>query len=362
LREPADVLDCGNAGTTMRLLAGLLAGQPFLSVLTGDASLRKRPMARVLEPLRRMGARVDGRDGGRLAPLCIHGGGLSGIEHRSEVASAQVKSCLLLAGLFARGTTVVHEPQPSRDHTERMLAAFGVEVERLPDGAALRGFGGGAEGVAAALRAPSQVLDIPADPSQAAFFAVAASLRPGWRARVPGVGVNPTRDGAFEVLEAAGARVRRGSPRETLGEPVADLVFEGAELRPFEVGGALVPRLVDEIPVLAVLAATCPGRSIFRDAAELRAKESDRVETTLAMLRAFGVACEARADGLVVDGDPERPLRGGGTVEAQGDHRIAMAAAVAALVAEGPVRIRGVESVDTSFPGFFETLESVLER
>ena len=349
LVEPRDVLDCGNSGTSMRLLAGLLAGQPFQSVLTGDASLRRRPMGRIVEPLGRMGADVRGRaDGG--APLVVRGGPLGAVEHRSPVASAQVKSCLLLAGLGASGRLVLREPHPSRDHSELMLRARGVEIEMLEDGVAM--LGGQRVGAL-----PGGVMTVPGDISAAAFFLVAGALLSGSSVTVHGVGTNATRDGVLDVLAAAGVPAERAAISWQGGEAVADLRVRSAPLRAFEIGGALVPRLIDEIPVLAVLAARAEGTSIVRDAADLRAKESDRVASTAALLRAFGVEVRERSDGLEIDGQPQRPLRGGGVVEAAGDHRIAMAAAVAALVADGPVTLRGAEAVSTSFPSFFDTLE-----
>lgn len=351
LREAADVLDCGNSGTSMRLLAGLLAAQPFHSVLTGDRSLRSRPMGRVVEPLRRMGATVDGRQGGSRAPLSLRGGTLTGIEHRSAVASAQVKSCLLLAGLYSEGEIVLREPHRSRDHSERMLAAGGVQLEILGDGVAMLcgqrpDFG-------------SITLEVPTDLSAAAFFAVAAAIVPDAELVLPGLGTNPTRTGLFDALDAAGVSWTLSGERTVAGEPRGELRVGSSEVRGFEIGGALVPRLIDEIPVLAVLAARASGRTLFRDAADLRAKESDRIATTVAMLRAFGVDAEERADGLAVTGTGGAPLGGGAVVDAHGDHRIAMAAAVAALVADGPTTLLGVEAVDTSFPGFFATLEDL---
>lgn len=350
LTEAEDVLDCGNAGTTMRLLAGLLAGQPFLSVLTGDGSLRSRPMARVLEPLRALGAQVDGRDGGRKAPLVIRGGGLQGARHVSRVASAQVKSCLMLAMLNGEGTLVVDEPHRSRDHTERMLAACGVELQVEDTRVSLRG---------GQPLSPPPTLTVPTDLSAAAFFAVAAAIVPGSELLLRDVGVNPTRTGLLDVLAQAGVDVEVASASESWGEPRADLRVRAGLTAPLDVRGAVVPRLIDEIPVLAVLAARAPGRSVFADAADLRAKESDRIATTAAMLRAFGVAVQETDDGLIVDGDPDRPLSAGAVVDAHGDHRIAMAAAVAALCAAGPATLRGVQAVDTSFPGFFATLDSL---
>lgn len=351
LSEASDVLDCGNSGTSMRLFAGLLAGQPFLSVLTGDGSLRRRPMARVLEPLRRMGAQVDGAGQGTRAPLTLRGGGLVGIEHDSPVASAQVKSCLMLAGLYARGELVVREPHRSRDHSERMLAAGGVSMDVRPDGIAMQcgqrpDFG-------------DRILDVPADISAAAFFAVAGAIVPGAQLRLRAVGTNPTRTGLLDALDAAGVAVSVQGERVEAGEPRADLLVSGGVPQPLQLGGALIPRLIDEIPVLAVLAARAEGVSTIVDAADLRAKESDRIASTAAMLRAFGVEVEERPDGLRIHGRGERPLAGGGVVDACGDHRIAMAAAVAALVADGPTTLRGVDAVDTSFPGFFTTLDEL---
>ncbi|MCO4772620.1 MAG: 3-phosphoshikimate 1-carboxyvinyltransferase [Deltaproteobacteria bacterium] len=355
LEEPADVIDCGNSGTSMRLLTGLVAGHSFLSVLTGDVSLRRRPMGRIAGPLRAMGASVDGRDGGRLAPLVVRGGSLSGIEHRSPVPSAQVKSCLLLAGLQAQGDVVVREEHRSRDHTERMLPAFGVEVEILDDGVAMRG---GQSLVAPANR----TLAVPADISAAAFFAVLAGIRPGAELTLPAVGTNPTRDGLLEALDAAGVGLTRTNERLVAGEPVADLVVGGGDLVAFEVGGALVPRLIDEIPVLAVLAARCPGVSRFCDAADLRAKESDRITQVVRLLTALGVRVDERPDGFDVHGQPDGSFAVQGAIDAAHDHRIAMAAAVAATCADGPVTLTGADSVDSSFPGFFSTLERCLVR
>jgi 3-phosphoshikimate 1-carboxyvinyltransferase len=351
LSEPVDVLDCGNSGTSMRLLSGLLAGQPFLSVLTGDGSLRSRPMKRVVEPLMRMGARIDGRDGGNRAPLILRGGGLVGIEHVSPIASAQVKSCLMLAGLYASGELTVIEPHRSRDHTERMLAAGGVDLEILDDGVRMAcgqrpNFG-------------STTLEVPTDISAAAFFAVAAAIVPDAHLTMPGLGTNPTRTGLFDALDSAGVSWSLSGERVVAGEPRADFTVRGSDVRAFEVSGALVPRLIDEIPVLAILASRARGTTVFRDAADLRVKESDRVATTVAMLRAFGVEVDERPDGLSVTGTGGAPLRGGGVVDAHGDHRIAMAAAVGALVADGPTTLRGVQAVDTSFPGFFEVLEDL---
>lgn len=344
LREPADVLDCGNSGTTMRVLAGVLAGQPFLSVLTGDASLRSRPMERVATPLRSMGATVLTREGG-LAPLVILGGALRPMRHRLPVASAQVKSAVLLAGLYAEGVTVVEEPAPSRDHTERLLAAMGADVRREGNVISVSGLTGGL--------APLD-LTVPGDLSAAAFWMVAATCAPGSELRLPGVGVNQTRAGIIEALEAMGARLEVGERRLAGGEPVADIVVRSSRLRGATFGGDLIPRLQDEIPALAVAAVFAEGRTEVRDAQELRVKESDRISTLVAGLRAMGVRVEELPDGFVIEGKGK--LRGA-EVSSDGDHRLAMAFAVAGLLAEGETVIEDAESVAVSYPGFWEDIE-----
>ncbi len=336
--SPDAPLDCGNSGTTMRLLVGLLAGRPGLeATLMGDESLSRRPMGRVVEPLRQMGAEIEGQT----APLRVSGRHLRAIDYASPVASAQVKSCVLLAGLRAEGTTWLREPSPSRDHTERLLEALGVEVQRRGDGAV---------GVDGGQTWGAFEYDVPADVSSAAFFLVAAAMMPGSDVRLESVGVNPTRTGVLEVLESAGVRLGLDAPREPMGEPVADLLVRGTDLlRPFQVGGDLVPRLIDEIPVLAVLATQCDGVSSFRDASELRVKETDRVETVAAGLRAMGATVTTHPDGMDVEG----PIRlRGAEIDAAGDHRIGMAFAVAGLVAEGPTTIHNAQSIRTSYPAF----------
>ncbi|MDX9829659.1 MAG: 3-phosphoshikimate 1-carboxyvinyltransferase [Anaerolineae bacterium] len=343
LPEPDDVLDCGRSGTTMRLLAGILAGQPFAAVLSGDAQLRRRPMARVAEPLRLMGATVLGRDGGRLPPLTVQGRALRGIEYHLPVASAQVKSALLLAGLYAEGPTTLHVPGPARDHTERMLRAMGAQV------ATRAGDGGHTlhAGPAAAL-APLD-LAVPGDFSSAAFLLVAATLVPGSEVVLEGVGINPTRTGLLDVLRAMGAEIEVLDEGSAGGEPVADLAVRSAGLRGIEVGGDLVVRAIDELPILAVAATQARGETLVRDAAELRVKETDRVATTVAELRRLGAAIEARPDGFLVQG-PTR-LRGA-PVDSHGDHRLAMALVVAGLVAEGETVVHDCGCIPDSFPGF----------
>jgi 3-phosphoshikimate 1-carboxyvinyltransferase len=342
LREPEGILDAGNSGTTARLLLGLLAGQPFPATVTGDPSLRARPMLRVVEPLRRMGARVEGE--GRRLPITIRGGDLHGVEHRLPVASAQIKSALLLAGLYARGVTVVEEPQPSRNHTELMLKQMGAPVEM--DGCRVAIAGGGA--------LKGGRIRIPGDISAAAFFMVAAALLPGAEVYLPGIGVNPTRSGVIDVLQEMGAEIAILNRRRYGEEPVADLLVRGgAPLRGTEIGGELVPRLIDELPVLAVAAALARGRTEIRDAGELRVKESDRLAALARELSRLGVSLRERPDGMVIQGG--RPLTGA-VVESHGDHRIAMALAVAGLAAAGKTIIRGAEAIKVSFPCFFQAL------
>lgn len=338
LRGCAEDLDCGNAGTGMRLLAGLLAGQTFDSRLVGDASLSRRPMGRVIEPLTRMGAYIDAAEGGR-PPLRINGNNvLQGIDYEIPVASAQVKSALLLAGLYARGETRVREPHPTRDYTERMLAAFGWPVDFRPGEAALSG--------GHRLRATEVV--VPADFSSAAFFLVAATLVPGSELVLRAVGINPRRTGLLHALRAMGADIRVESAGEQGGEPVADLVVRHAPLRGIEIDTAWVPDMIDEFPILFVAAACARGRTVVRGAAELRVKESDRIAAMVEGLHALGIAVEERADGVVIDGGRLR----GGAVDSRGDHRIAMSFAVAAQLAGDEVRIGDCANVATSFPGF----------
>lgn len=338
--EPVGVLDCGNSGTTIRLAAGLLAPFDGFVVLDGDDSLRSRPMARVLGPLRAMGAAVDGRDGGRLAPICVRGGALRPVDHVLPVASAQVKSALLLAGR-ACGVSV-REPLPSRDHTERLLRAMGADL-RAEDGA-LRLRPAPLEGVDVA---------VPGDLSAAAFPLVAATLCAGSDLWLRGVGVNPTRAGVLDALRAMGADVELHPLPDASGEPRADLRVRSAPLRGAAIGGELALRALDELPVLAVAAAFAQGTTTISDAAELRVKESDRIARTAAGLRALGIAVDERPDGMVIEGG--RP-RGPATVDATGDHRIAMAFAIADRAMGGGVALRGRDSVASSWPSFFEVL------
>lgn len=348
LREPEDLIDVGNAGTGIRLLLGLLAGQPFFSVLTGDASIRRRPMGRVVEPLRQMGARIMGRDGGNRAPLAVHGGGLKGLAYRTPVASAQVKSALLLAGLFADGETVVEEPAPSRDHTERMLEALGADLQWGPGWARLKG--------GRTLTTAHPHWHIPGDFSSAAFFLAAALLTPESELVLRDVGVNPTRTGLLDVLEAMGARIAVENRREWNGEEVADLRVSSSSLKAVDVGGALIARLIDELPVFVVLAACAQGTTRVRDAAELRVKESNRIDGLAAQLARIGLQVQPEADGFTIPGG-QRPS--GGRAHSLGDHRVAMSLAVAGLIARDAVVVDDVECVNTSFPGFSRLMNAV---
>ena len=345
-REPADVLDLGNSGTSARLLSGILAGHPFTSFLTGDASLRSRPMRRVIEPLSRMGARFEGRDGGRM-PLAIIGTDeMVPIEYRLPVASAQVKSAILLAGLNTAGETTVIEPEATRDHTERMLRHFGAEVRVSP------AEGGGKRiTVVGWPELKARDIVVPGDPSSAAFAVVAAAIRPGSDVTVENVGVNPLRAGLFQTLREMGADIAFENPREIGGEPVADLHVKGGELKGIEVPAERAPTMIDEYPILAVAAACAGGTTRMLGLAELRAKESDRLASVAAGLAVNGVRHEMGVDTLTVHGTGTAP-DGGGLVKTHLDHRIAMSFLVLGLAAREPVAVDDGSPIDTSFPGF----------
>ena len=347
LREPNRVLDCGNSGTTMRLLLGVLAGCPFETAIGGDESLSRRPMDRVRIPLSQMDADVVGQGERNTPPLTVRGGDLVGIEYEMPIASAQVKSCVLLAGLQARGTTTVIEPTPARDHTERMLRAFGVEV--VQNGARVS-----VEGNA---RLTATKVQVPGDISSAAFFFVAGALRENFQIRVLDVGVNPTRTGILDVLQAMGAIVEIENERESGGEAIADVTIRGGDLKATEIGGALIPRLIDELPVLALLATQCEGTTVIRDAQEMRVKESDRIAIISAELRKLGAHIEEQTDGMKIHGPTK--LRGAHVTSPSGDHRIAMTLAVASLICEGETTLENAQAVTSSFPNFFDLLNEV---
>jgi 3-phosphoshikimate 1-carboxyvinyltransferase len=357
MSAPVSAIDCGNSGTTIRLLCGLLAGQRFATTLVGDESLSKRPMRRVIEPLANMGAHITGRgDGVDVTPPLVVGpasGSLAPLAYTLPMASAQVKTALLLAGLYAAGATSVTEPGPSRDHSERMLAYLGapLTVQGRTTTIDTRGW---------SRRLAGAGFEVPADPSSSAFLVAAALLAGAGEVRLPGICVNPTRTGFLEAIAAMGGRVTLEDARDAGPEPVATLVVRGpaGALRATEIAGDLAVRSIDELPILAVIAARARGTTVVRDAAELRVKESDRIATTCAMLRAFGIACEERPDGFALEGRPDRPFAAA-RVNAGGDHRIAMATAVGGLVADGETVADDADNVATSYPGFAGALSGL---
>ncbi len=347
LSEPTNVLDCGNSGTGLRLLAGVLAGQKFFSVLTGDASLRSRPMGRVVKPLRQMGATISGRRGGDLAPLAIQGGALQAVRYESPVASAQIKSCVLLAGLFAEGTTTINEPMKSRDHSERMLGYLGIPLQ-------VEGCTVHVQGQQAFEGKP---ITVPGDISAAAFFLVAASIVPDSEVLLTGIGLNPERTGVLDVLLAMGADIAILNTREESGEPVGDLRVRGTRLTGTAIGPELIPKTIDELPILCVAAALADGETRITGAQELRVKETDRIHAMAVELARIGVELEEQPDGLIIQGGAT--LRGA-MCQSYGDHRVVMSLAIAGLVAKEPVVIKDVDCVETSFPGFHSKLLDLL--
>ncbi len=352
LQEPHDILNAGNSGTTLRLMLGILASHPgrYFAV-TGDGSLRSRPMGRVVEPLRQMGSQIWGRQGGKLAPLSVQGQQLQGIRYQSPVASAQVKSCILLAGLMATGETQVQEPALSRDHSERMLRAFGADLETDTTSRTVV--------IRSGRELVGQTVQVPGDISSAAFWLVAASIVPGSDLRLVDVGLNPTRTGILEALQQMGADITLHNVREVTGEPMGDIQVRTAALQATEIGGDIIPRLIDEIPVLAVAAACAQGTTRIRDAAELRVKESDRLAAIARELGRMGSVMTEHPDGLEIQGGI--PLQGA-EVESYADHRIAMSLAVAALVGQGSTQIAGANCASISYPDFFSTLGSLTEK
>ena len=345
LKEPKDVLNAANSGTTMRLLTGLLASQPFLSIITGDDSLRSRPMGRVIHPLRLMGAQIWGRGGDSLAPLAIKGNTLAGIEYRLPVASAQLKSAILIAALFAQGKTTVEEPAPSRDHTERMLRAMGTELQSE-----------GSKITLVPKPAPLLPLDleIPGDISSAAFWLVAGAIHPNAKIRVTNAGINPTRTGIIDILKEMGAKLEIQNGRIVGGEPVADITVESSHLVGTKIGGSIIPRLIDEIPLIAVAGCVARGTTVIRNAEELRVKEADRIAATVEELSKLGADMEELPDGMIIHGGKE--LRGG-ECSSHNDHRLAMILGIAALVARGETVIHNAEVVAVSYPAFWQDLE-----
>ena len=355
LTEPFGPIDCGNSGTGIRLMAGLLAGQDFFTVLTGDESIRRRPMGRVVKPLRAMGATIAGRKGGELAPLAITGTRLKGMSYVSPVASAQIKSSLLFAALYADGLTTISEPRLSRDHTERMFAYFGIPFHR--DGCTVR-----IEG-RPSIRWSGKTVVVPGDLSAAAFFLVGASIVPDSDVTVLSVGMNPTRTGLLDILRQMGAHIEVLNPREEAGEPVADLRVRSMPLRGVQIGPEQIPQTIDEFPILCVAASVAEGETVITGAEELRVKESDRIATMATELRAMGARIEERPDGMVIQGLGRKGANGaltGATCASHGDHRVAMSVAIGALTAAQPTQIQNTDCIETSFPNFERKLLELL--
>ncbi len=347
LKEPDNIIDCGNSGTTIRMLSGILSGNPFLSVLTGDDSLRKRPMARIIKPLRQMGAEISARADDKYPPLVIKGRRLKPLRYEMPMASAQVKSALLLAGLYADGETEIIEPVKSRDHTERMLSAFGAGIK--VDGLAVRITGG--------TELKGNDMEVPGDFSSAAFFIVAALLVEKSEVVIKNVGINPTRTGLLDVLDKMGAGVELKNARDVSGEPVADIFCRSASgLNALTISKEQIPALIDEFPIICIAATQADGTTIIRGAAELRVKESDRIKAMASGLKKMGVEVEEFDDGLNIKGPAK--LRGA-LIDGCGDHRIAMAFSIAALIASGATKINGVSAVNISFPGFYKMLAGI---
>ena len=353
LNEPSDILDTGNSGTSMRLLSGILASQPFVSVITGDASLRGRPMRRIVQPLKQMGAQIMGRQDDSLAPLVVRGGGLQGIEYDLPMASAQVKSAIMLAGLSATGSTVIHQPALSRDHTERMVQAMGGKIEE-----------NGLDLVIHPAELKAVDITVPGDISSAAFWMVAGLCHPDAHILIRGVGLNPSRTGIVDVLfeMGAGDSLQLVDQRIEGGEPVADILVTSTELHGVEIGGDMIPRMLDEVPILAVAACFAAGDTVIRDATELRVKETDRIATTVGELTRLGANIEPREDGMVIHGRPSG--KGGLTgadCESRGDHRLAMSMAVAGLLASGETTVHGAADTSVSYPDFWQDLDLLLQ-
>ncbi len=346
LQEPSERLDVGNSGTTIRLMAGIMSTQPFHVVMEGDESIAKRPMRRVIGPLRQMGAKIDGRKDGEFTPLAIRGGDLHGISYTSPVASAQVKSAILLAGLQAKGVTSVTEPHLSRDHTERMLQAFGVNVIR--DGLTVSVEGGQA--------LKGRAIQVPGDISSAAFLIAAVMMVPGSSLLIENVGINPSRTGIIDVVQAMGGDLELLNERVVNEEPVADLLVKHSQLQGIEIAGDIIPRLIDEIPVIAVMATQAKGRTVIRDAEELKVKETDRIATVVSQLSKFGAKVTPTDDGMIIEGES---VLTGAVIDSMGDHRIGMAMAIAGLAAAGETSIENDEAINVSFPGFAQLLENI---
>jgi 3-phosphoshikimate 1-carboxyvinyltransferase len=349
LKEPTNILDVGNSGTSIRLLLGIISAQKFHATLTGDESIRRRPMGRVIEPLKKMGAKIHGRDHDTLAPLTVMGSDLKAITYNMPVASAQVKSAILLAGLFANGTTIVNEKEPTRDHSERMMEYFGAKIKVNGNSISIEG---GHE-------LSGQNVFVPGDISSAAFPMVAALIIPGSDITIRNIGVNPGRTGLLDVLHRMGADIEVQNERMMSNEPVADIRVKYSSLKAIELSGSIMPRLIDEIPIIAVVASQATGKTVIKGANELRVKESDRIKTTVKELKRLGANIEELADGMVIYGPSK--LRGA-VCQSYNDHRIAMISAIAGMAAIGRTTVEKVECVETSFPSFIDVMNKLSEK
>ncbi|MFC4183865.1 3-phosphoshikimate 1-carboxyvinyltransferase [Saccharococcus thermophilus] len=349
LQEPSDILHVGNSGTTARLLLGILAGCPFHACLIGDESIAKRPMGRVTKPLKMMGARIDGREYGNYTPISIRGGELQPIHYESPVASAQVKSAILLAGLATDGTTAVTEPHRSRDHTERMIRLFGGDVA--------------VDGLTVSVTGPQQLtgtsIYVPGDISSAAFFLVAGAIVPNSEITLKNVGLNPTRTGIIDVLQKMGAEIAIENVRNEQTEPLGDITVRTSRLAATEIGGELIPRLIDEIPIIALLATQAEGTTVIKDASELKVKETNRIDTVVTELRKLGAEIEATEDGMIIHGKSALKAEEA-VVDSHGDHRLGMMLAIAACITKGTVHLKRPEAVAVSYPAFFNHLHSLM--
>ncbi|PAQ16187.1 3-phosphoshikimate 1-carboxyvinyltransferase [Bacillaceae bacterium SAOS 7] len=347
LKEPVDILDAGNSGTTTRLLLGILAGRPFHSVLIGDESIAKRPMDRVVVPLKNMGAQISGREDGRFTPLAVQGTTLTAMHYELPMASAQVKSAVIFAGLQANGETVITEPLPTRDHTEKMIEQFGGKITRRDNEIIVTG-GQSFKGTD---------IYVPGDISSAAFFLVAGAIAPNSEIILKNVGLNPTRTGIIDVMRKMGANMEV-IVEESKGEEIGTVIIRSSELHGVEIGGDLIPRLIDEIPIIALLATQASGKTVIKDAEELKVKETNRIDAVVNELTKLGAKVEATEDGMIIHGNQSLT---GGHVTSYGDHRIGMMLAVASLIASGPVKIENIEAIAVSYPQFFEDLTSLIQ-
>lgn len=346
LKEPLNIIDAGNSGTTIRLLSGILAGQEFFTVVTGDSSLRSRPMARIITPLSKMGARIEGRDNGRLAPLAIRGGSLQAIEYQSPIPSAQVKSAILLAGLYASGETKVTEDFQSRDHTERMLRAMGGKVKSIDNTVTIQNS-----------TLYGDELVVPGDISSASFFIVAAAAMVGAKLILRDVGLNPSRSGIIDIIKAMGGKIYIDNLRVSGGEEIGDIIVEGCKLHGVTITEEIIPRLIDEVPIIAVAAALAEGTTIINGAEELKFKESNRIAAMVTELKKVGVNIKELPDGMIIEG-PNKIK--GATVESYNDHRIAMALAICDLFSEGEIQIKNSNCIAISFPDFYDKLKEII--